>query len=311
MSMVSPVNSAVAGKLREMAEVLEQQLADGFRITAYRRAADTLESLQQPVEEIIRIDGLRGLVELPGIGRGIGSAIMEMVTTGHWSQLERLQGALQPDQLFQTLPGIGPELAARIHDALHIDTFEALELAAHDGRLATVPGIGHRRAAAIRAVLTERLGHWRIRPPLPQTVPPVALLLEVDREYRQKATAGELRLIAPKRFNPNGEAWLPVFHAARDDWRLTALFSNTRKAHALGKTKDWVVIYFHLDAESESQCTVVTETRGPLAGRRVVRGREGECAVHYAEVASVAAAPRLALDQPQSAPLRPIAQRNR
>jgi hypothetical protein len=111
----------------------------------------------------------------------------------------------------------------------------------------------------------------------------VALLLDVDREYRQKADAGELRVIAPKRFNPSGEAWLPVFHAARGDWRLTALFSNTRKAHELGKTRDWVVIYFHLDSEPESQCTVVTETHGPLAGRRVVRGREGECAVHYAE----------------------------
>ena len=146
--MVAPVNSAIADKLREMADVLEQQQADGFRITAYRRAADTLESLEQSVEEIVRIDGLPGLVELPGIGRGIGSAIMEMVTTGRWSQLERLQGALQPEQLFQTLPGIGPELAARIHDALHVDTLEALELAAHDGRLAN--GLGHRTSASRR-----------------------------------------------------------------------------------------------------------------------------------------------------------------
>ena len=52
------------------------------------------------------------MVQLPGIGRGIGAAIMEMVTAGRWSQLQRLQGKLQPEQLFQTLPGIGPELAA-------------------------------------------------------------------------------------------------------------------------------------------------------------------------------------------------------
>jgi hypothetical protein len=60
-----------------------------------------------------------------------------------------------------------------------------------------------------------------------------------------------------------------------------------RKAHELGKTKDWVVVYFHLDSEPESQCTVVTETRGPLAGRRVVRGREGECAGYYAEAPAI------------------------
>ena len=284
--MVAPVNSAIAGKLREMADVLEQQLADGFRIAAYRRAADMLEALKQPVEEIVRVNGLPGLVGLPGIGRGIGSAIMEMVTTGRWSQLERLQGELQPEQLFQTVPGIGPELARRIVDALHVDTLEALELAAHEGSLAKVSGIGHRRAAAIRAAIADQLGHRHIRSVHPVQAPPVALLLDVDREYREKATAGELRTIAPKRFNPGGEAWLPVFHAARDDWRLTALFSNTRKAHELGKTKDWVVIYFHLDTEPELQCTVVTETRGPLAGHRVVRGREGECAVCYAEPSS-------------------------
>jgi DNA polymerase/3'-5' exonuclease PolX len=54
--MVAPSNSAVADKLRETADVLEQQQADGFRITAYRRAADTLESLQQSVEEIVQTD---------------------------------------------------------------------------------------------------------------------------------------------------------------------------------------------------------------------------------------------------------------
>lgn len=295
--MVVPVNSAVADKLREMADVLEQQEADGFRITAYRRAANTLESLEPSVEEIVRSDGLPGLVELPGIGRGIGLAILEMVTTGRWRQLERLQGVLHPEQLFQTLPGVGPELAGRIHGALHVDTLEALELAAHDGRLATVSGIGHRRAAAIRAAIAERLGHRHIRWLLPSKAPPVALLLDVDWEYRQKAEASELRTIAPKRFNPSGEAWLPVFHAARGDWRLTALFSNTRKAHELGKTKDWVVIYYHLDTEPESQCTVVTETRGPLAGRRVVRGREGECSVHYAEAPAAAGASRTDLEQ--------------
>jgi putative hydrolase len=65
-----------------MGDVLEQEQADGFRIAAYRRAADTLEALKRPFEEIVRIDGLPGLVKLPEIGRGIGSAIMEIVTTG-------------------------------------------------------------------------------------------------------------------------------------------------------------------------------------------------------------------------------------
>ena len=73
-----------------------------------------------------------------------------------------------------------------------------------------------------------------------------------------------------------------MLHTRRDDWQFTALFSNTQKAHELGKTGDWVVIYFQAGNGPEAQCTVVTETRASLAGRRVVRGREGECAAHYA-----------------------------
>jgi hypothetical protein len=106
--------------------------------------------------------------------------------------------------------------------------------------------------------------------------PPVAMLLDVDREYRERAAAGRLRRIAPKRFNPGAEAWLPILHTEGADWRFTALFSNTALAHQLGRTRDWVVIYYETDRTPEGQCTVVTETQGPLKGRRVVRGREHE-----------------------------------
>ena len=71
-------------------------------------------------------------------------------------------------------------------------------------------------------------------------------------------------------------------HVERDGWSFTALYSNTARAHDLGKTRDWVVVYFDGDGH-ESQVTVVTERSGPLKGRRVVRGREGECLAHYSE----------------------------
>ena len=58
---------------------------------------------------------------------------------------------------------------------------------------------------------------------------------------------------------------------------MTALFSNTALAHQLGRTGDWVVIYFNREGGTEHQRSVVTETRGPLEGQRVVRGREAEC----------------------------------
>ena len=282
-------NQRCAERLREAADLLEAQGANPFRVSAYRRAADTVRDLREDLATLIEREGQAGPEALPGIGRGIASALVEMVRSGRWMQLERLRGSSDPVQLFTAVPGLGHRLAERIHEELHLDTLEGLELAAHDGRLETVPGVGPRRAAAIRASLQTMLSRGRPR----RTVttggaaerahgPSVDMLLDVDREYREKALGGKLPTIAPKRFNPSGEAWLPVLHADRDGWHFTALHSNTAQAHQLNRTRDWVVLYFYDDQHVEGQHTVVTETHGPLAGRRVVRGREAECREHYA-----------------------------
>ena len=65
--------------------------------------------------------GQEGLIELPNIGKGIAASIAEMAVTNHWAQLDRLRGSLDPVHLFQTVPGIGPDLVRRIHDDLHLD----------------------------------------------------------------------------------------------------------------------------------------------------------------------------------------------
>ncbi|MBI2719736.1 MAG: DNA-binding protein [Rhizobiales bacterium] len=271
-------NRAVAAALREAASLLEQQTASQFRILAYLKAADAVEQYDDDIGEIAA-RGTGALEALPHIGPNLAAAIHELVTTGRWSQLERLRGALEPEAAFQTIPGIGPALARRIHDHLNVDTLQALEAAAHDGRLARVPGVGPRRAAIIRSTLAAMLA--RRRPMLAAgkqaTAPAVDVLLDVDREYREKSRAGQLRLIAPKRFNPEDKAWLPILHTERERWHFTVLYSNTARAHELHKTNDWVVIFYSADHQPEGQCTVVSETAGPMKGHRVVRGREKEC----------------------------------
>jgi putative hydrolase len=114
--------------------------------------------------------------------------------------------------------------------------------------------------------------------------PTVALLLAVDEEYRRRAAADELTKVAPRRFNPQHKAWLPVMHTEREGWEFTVLFSNTARAHELDATHDWVVIYYRPEGkgqDAEGQNTVVTETRGRLVGKRVIRGREEECETYY------------------------------
>jgi len=279
------INARCADRLREAADLLEAQGANPFRVSAYRKAATTVLELPEDLAARVDRDGLPGLEALPNIGRGIAAALLEMVRTGRWTQLERLRGSADPVQLLTAVPGLGHRLAERIHEELQVDTLEGLELAAHDGRLESVPGVGPRRAAAIRASLQTMLS--RSRPhraaPRPDQAdgPGVAVLLAVDDEYRRKAQAGSLPTIAPRRFNPEGESWLPVLHTVRDGWHFTALYSNTAQAHQLGRTRDWVVLYFYDDEHAEGQHTVVTETHGPLAGLRVVRGREAECRTNY------------------------------
>jgi len=181
---------------------------------------------------------------------------------------------------------VGPTLAKRLHETLHVETLEQLEAALHEKDRKSVAGIGPRRLAILRAALSQML--TRIRPIRlgPADEPPVDVLLDVDREYRAKVKANELRTIAPKRFNPKGEAWLPILHTDRGKWHFTALFSNTARAHELDKVRDWVVVYFHSDSGGEAQRTIVTETRGVLAGQRVVRDRERECLSVYERAAS-------------------------
>lgn len=282
MTSSTSINQRIAARLREAADLLEQQAANPFRVSAYRHAAETVVGLGEDVNALVEREGLEGLVALPHIGRGIASAIDEILRTGRWVQLERLRGTLDPVRLFQAVPGIGPQLAQRIHNELHVDTLEALESAAHDGRLEAVAGVGPRRAASIRAMLESMLGRVRRSASAKLAYgPSVEILLDVDGEYRERAAAGKLPTIAPKRFNPSGEAWLPILHTERQGWHFTVLFSNTARAHELGRTQDWVVVYFYDDHHQEGQHTIVTETRGPLAGRRVVRGREAECRELY------------------------------
>jgi len=276
------LNNRAAEIFRDCAEILGQQKANPFRINAYLRAAQTLDSLPADVAELLEREGVDGLVRLPTIGRGLAASIDEIARTGRLAQLDRLRGDANPESLFQSIPGVGPILARHIYETLHVDTLEALELAAHDGSLARVKGVGERRAAAIRAGINAMLGRGTARRRPGSPLPDVGVLLSIDSEYRRKAAAGELPTIAPKRFNPQSESWLPILHTRRDDWHFTVLFSNTARAHELGHTRDWVVIYFYDGEHHEGQCTVVTETHGPLAGKRVIRGREAEQRRHVA-----------------------------
>lgn len=281
MTDVAPTNDDIAGVLDRIAELLEVQEANPHRVRAYRNGASSIRSVDRPVAAIVRQEGAEALEVLPGIGEGLSTVIAEYVRTGRSVLLEQLEGEVSPEALFARVPGIGEELAHRVVSALGIHSLEALEEAAHDGRLERVEGFGPGRVRAVQLGLNGllRRSGARFRRE-PGERPGVDLLLDLDAEYRREAEAGRLPTITPRRFNPEGAAWLPVMRADRAGWRFTVLYSNTARAHELGKTKDWVVIYYDRDGV-EGQATVVTKAQGPLEGRRVVRGRERACRRYY------------------------------
>lgn len=283
-----PTNASIAAALDELARRLADRGANPHRVAAYHTAADTVRHAARPLTDLLREDGLEALQALPGVGESIASRIAGYVETGRLHLLRRITDEFVPEDVFGRIAGVGPALARRIYDELGITTIEELEMAAHDGRLRRVEGFGRGRVQVLRdqlAGLLARRGRRRAlavqEPPSP-AAPPVALLLDVDREYVRRSQEGTLMRIAPRRFNPDGEAWLPVLQTTRDGWRVRALYSNTARAHRLGTTEDWVVLYTVPPGGSpEASFTVVTETRGDLEGLRVVRGREAECRTHY------------------------------
>jgi putative hydrolase len=107
--------------------------------------------------------------------------------------------------------------------------------------------------------------------------------LDIDEEYRRLARTGKLPRIAPRRFNPTQEAWLPVLHTWRGERHYTALFSNTARAHEQDAIRDWVIIYRD-DDHNHGRWTAITAHFGPLHGRRIIRGREMECEQFYAKL---------------------------
>ena len=289
-STAASMNSLVANRLDEVAQILDEQRANVFRVGAYRRAAQVLRGLQEPIDQIVKTQGVEGLERLPAIGETLARLIYQLVMTGRLPMLDRLRGESDPIALLRTVPGIGKVLAQKLHDDLGIETLEELEIAAHDGRLERIAGLGSKRIAGIRDALATRLGRIRIQDANVRTTePPVSEILDVDREYRRRAAREELPKIAPRRFNPERKPWLPILHAVRGKRHYSALFSNTPRAHQLRKTSDWVVIFYD-GRGGERQCTVITSTFGPLAGRRIIRGREPECLKYY--LTPVPATPR-------------------
>lgn len=148
-------NRQIAAAFRELADLMDIAGEDRFRVSAYRRASDTIRRESRPLAELAARHQLQSL---PGIGPAIAAEIAEMLTTGQFARLTAMREALPAVVIaLMHVPGIGPKTAATLHARFNLPDLESYERAFQAGALKTIKGIGAHREAEILSGLQARI----------------------------------------------------------------------------------------------------------------------------------------------------------
>ena len=134
-------NKTIADIFTEIADILDIQGENPFRVRSYRNAARTIEDMSQSLEALVKAG--KNLEEIQGIGKSINEKIQEILTTGKCRSLEELRSEIPPGltELLK-LEGLGPKKVKVLYDELAVDSVDRLEKAAQAGRLRNLPGMG-------------------------------------------------------------------------------------------------------------------------------------------------------------------------
>ena len=199
-------NADIAAIFEEIADLLEIQGANPFRIRAYRNAARTLGELSQDAR--ILLEKGDDLTRLPGIGDDLAAKISEIVTTGTCSLLQRLHKELPPavTELLH-IPGLGPKRVKALHHDLDVQTVEQLYRAARDGRIRALPGFGEKTelnilqaveahvSQARRFKLATAAQYAEALQSFLQVIPGVAQVAVAGSFRRMRETVGDLDIL--------------------------------------------------------------------------------------------------------------------
>ena len=142
-------NTDIAATFEQIADLLEYQGDNVFRVRAYRNAARTIGGMVESLATV-RADSKRSLTDLEGIGADLAEKIGTLLDTGDVPLLQELRKAV-PAVVFELMrvPGLGPKKVKLLVDQLGIDSLDSLEQACRDGRVAGVKGFGAKTQAAI------------------------------------------------------------------------------------------------------------------------------------------------------------------
>jgi len=145
-------NVEIAQTLNKLADLLEIEGANAFRVRAYRNAAHLVESLPRSVADMVAAN--EDLSELPGIGEALAKKLKEIVETGHLAALEREEKQVPPalSDLLK-IPGLGPRRVHELFEKLKITDLASLEHAVREGKLRALDGFGEKTETRIREYL--------------------------------------------------------------------------------------------------------------------------------------------------------------
>jgi DNA polymerase (family 10) len=150
-------NADIAAAFEQIADLLELQDANPFRVRAYRNAARVVGELK--LDLAAQLAAGKALPKLPGIGPDLSAKIQEFAATGHLAALDRLRKEVPAGitELLQ-LPGLGPKRVRALYEELHVHTLPQLLRAARDGRIRGLPGFGSKTEERIVAAINQKLG---------------------------------------------------------------------------------------------------------------------------------------------------------
>jgi DNA polymerase (family 10) len=149
-------NACVARVLRNIAAMLEFQNENAFKFRAYQMAAETIESLQSPVAEMVERGGAAELQKIPGVGKGISAQIVEIIRSGSSSYFAELTKDIPASVLdLRRVSGVGLKTAQLLYRDFGVKGLDELEKLANGGGLASVPGLGEKSIARIKSSLAR------------------------------------------------------------------------------------------------------------------------------------------------------------
>jgi DNA polymerase (family 10) len=190
-----PRNAEVIEQIELLADMLELEGTEAFRVLAYRRAAQRIGEAGGSIAQLA-LDGKAK--ELQGIGKTIEEKIVQIVDQGEIEALAKRKGRIPPDVIaFMRLPGLGPKTARRIWKELDVTTLDGLREAAEQQRLRTLTGLGPKVEENVLKALNERAKPKApARPLLGQGLPAVLAAIEALRAHpaaEQVSDAGSVR----------------------------------------------------------------------------------------------------------------------